>query len=109
PHSATAPLLSQGAVLTYGPGFPDLCQITRAIARSILPGDVAVEALAARFGPEFGELVERREGRDARRQLDPRQFAAGEDVDVGRDPLRLVERPRAQQHGVARRRVVFAP
>src|SRR5260370_17988742 len=70
--------------------------------------DIAPEALAAFGRPEFGELVECRECRDAVRQLDPRQFAADEDVDVGRDRVGLVERPGAQQHGVARRGAVFA-
>ena len=74
-----------------------------------LSGDVAAQPLAAFFRPELGELVEGLEGRDAGGELNPRQLAAGEDVHVGCDLLRAVERAGAQQHGVARRRMVFAP
>src|SRR5438477_537731 len=74
--------------------------------RSGLAGDIAAQPFAARLGPHLGELVEALEAARPGGQLEPRQLAAGEDVDVRGERFGPVERPGAQQHRVARRRMV---
>jgi len=79
------------------------------LLRSALAGDVAAQPLAARFRPYLGKLVEAFKAACPGRKLEPRQFAAREDMDVGLDRLRVVEGAGPQQHRVARRAVILAP
>src|SRR6478672_7255837 len=90
------------SVLAFGSGRPPqgpqrrrVARVQRDIARllrSALAGDVAAQPLAARFRPYLGKLVEAFKAGYPSRQLEPRQFAAREDMDVGLDHLRMVER-----------------
>src|SRR5712692_1494226 len=62
------------------------------------------------FGaPDLGELVEGLEGGRVRRKIQPGQFAAREDVDVGLDGVRIIERAGANEQEIAGRPVIAAP
>jgi hypothetical protein len=69
----------------HGPQRRGAARVQRDIARllrSALAGDVAAQPLAARFRPYLGKLVEAFKAACPGRQLEPRQFAAREDMDV---------------------------
>ena len=70
---------------------PASSAIIARLLRSALAGDVAAQPLAARFRPYLGKLVEAFKAACPGRKLEPRQFAAREDMDVGLDRLRVVE------------------
>src|ERR1700690_4507925 len=79
------------------------------VQRGLAAGHDLLPALEAFGRPDLVEFVETREGAGALRQLQPRNLATGEDVNVGLYRFRLVEGAGAQQYRIARRRVVFAP
>src|SRR5207248_11556846 len=77
--------------------------------RSALAGDIAAQPVLTGGRPDIRDFVERLDGGLTRRQLQPRQFASGEDVDVGLDPFRMIEGPDPPEQCVAGCGVVLAP
>src|ERR1700730_4861960 len=76
---------------------------------SALPGYVTAQPLLTGGRPDLRDFVKRLEGGLTRRQLEPRQLASGEDVDVGLDPFRMIQGPDPDEQCIAGRCVVFAP
>src|SRR5438132_6877866 len=69
---------------------------------------VAAQPLPALLGPDLVDPVERLERRHALGKLEPGQLATGEDVNVGPDRARIVERPGSDEKGIAGR-LIAAP
>ncbi len=79
------------------------------VVRRQLPDNKGFPAFEALGRPDLARLVVPFEHACVLGQLEPRRFAAREDVHVGRDRRGIVERTGAEQHRVARSRVVLVP